>query len=412
MNSQKNIFLLSIIFSLFVSGFMSFFVYETRIKDELNNKTIILNNSKTDNSYKNKITNEEVQQYEKNKQNIVSLEQSVKYLAKKMSQSVVSIVISKDIQLYRTDPFWFFQEPSWVVKRKVGWWTGFFVNKDGLILTNKHVVSDPNAQYSIILNNWDEYVGKVIAVDPTTDLAIVQALTSDGKKLSNTQQVSFIKNSNNTEVWSFVIAIWNALAEFQNTVTFGVISWLGRSIEAWDQNWISSEQLTWLIQTDTAINPGNSWWPLVNLSGEVVWINTAIAQWANGLGFAIPLSENEVKHLITSVSKYGKITRPFIWIRYFSLNSSIAKQLKININYWDYIGSIDWQNGVISWSPADKAWIMNEDVIIEVDGTKLTDWLSTKDIIKNKFPKDKVIIKVFRKWEIKIIELVLWEYGS
>jgi S1-C subfamily serine protease len=204
------------------------------------------------------------------------------------------------MKVYRTDPFGFFYEPSGTVRRKVGGGTGFFVRPDGYLLTNKHVVSDPKAQYSIILSNGEELDGTVLAFDPTTDLAVVRAYRKDGKPYDSAVPVTLVSQTSDLSVGSFVIAIGNALSEFQNTVTFGVVSGLGRSIEAGSPDG-ATEQLTGLVQTDAAINPGNSGGPLVNLSGRVVGINTAVTQGANGIGFAIPLSEKIVRGIVDSV---------------------------------------------------------------------------------------------------------------
>lgn len=163
-----------------------------------------------------------------------SLSESVKSVAKKLSPSVVSIIVTKDVQTYKTDPFGFFYEPSGTVRRKVGGGTGFFVTKDGLVLTNKHVVSDPNASYTIITADGTEFTGKVLAFDPTTDLAMVQTYDIDGKKLTDRESVTFNESTESVEVGDFLIAIGNALAEFNNTVTFGVVSALDRTIEADD----------------------------------------------------------------------------------------------------------------------------------------------------------------------------------
>lgn len=160
------------------------------------------------------------------------IETDVKDVASRVGPSVVSIVVTKDMQTYRTDPFGFFYEPAGTVRRKVGGGTGFFVRKDGYVLTNKHVVADPQASYSIVLSNGEELDGKVLAFDPTTDLAMVRAYEKDGKPYSNAVPVSVITQTGDLSVGSFVIAIGNALAEFQNTLTFGVVSGLGRSIEA------------------------------------------------------------------------------------------------------------------------------------------------------------------------------------
>jgi serine protease Do len=157
------------------------------------------------------------------------------------------------------------------------------VTKDGLILTNKHVVSEPDATYTIITGDNEEFVGKVLAIDPLGDLAIIRAVTKDGKSLTDRVPVEFINDSKSVDVGTFVIAMGNALAEFQNTLTFGIISGLGRTIQAGNQGGGNVEQLNGLLQTDAAINPGNSGGPLVNLDGKVIGINTAIAAGANGL---------------------------------------------------------------------------------------------------------------------------------
>lgn len=154
------------------------------------------------------------------------VESDVKKVATGVGPSVVSIVVSKDMQTYRTDPFGFFYEPSGTVRRKIGGGTGFFVRQDGYVLTNKHVVSDPQAQYSIVLSNGEELDGKVLAFDPTTDLALVRAFRKDGKPYASAVPVTVVPQIADISVGSFVIAIGNALAEFQNTLTFGVVSGL------------------------------------------------------------------------------------------------------------------------------------------------------------------------------------------
>lgn len=144
-------------------------------------------------------------------------------------------------------------------------------------MTNKHVVSEQNATYTIITGENEEYTGKVVAVDPLSDLAILRAVTKDGKVISDRKPVTFVHDAKMVEVGSFVIAMGNALAEFQNTLTFGIISGLGRTIEAGNGANGDTEQLSGLLQTDAAINPGNSGGPLVNLDGQVIGINTAVA---------------------------------------------------------------------------------------------------------------------------------------
>jgi serine protease Do len=186
-------------------------------------------------------------------------------ITEKSTKSVVSIIVSREVQTYRSDPFGFFYEPAGTVKRKVGGGTGFFISKDGYILTNKHVVADKNAEYSIILSNGDELKAKVLAYDPTTDLAMIRAFIDDTTPYTEGIPLSFVPSQSHIRIGSFVVAIGNALAEFQNTVTLGLVSGMGRQIEASDSSMGSTEQLTGLIQTDAAINPGNSGGPLINL---------------------------------------------------------------------------------------------------------------------------------------------------
>lgn len=380
MNTKKQTFLITIISSFLISIFgtytvLNFYVPTTKIIKEDN--------------WKSNVTVE----------NIKDLEWNVKKLAKKISPSVVSIVISKNIQTYRVDPFGFFYEPSWTVKQKVWGGSGFFISKDWYILTNKHVVSETSASYTVITSNWKEYAGKVVSLDPTTDLAII--------KIDNPTNDSFeaVKFSTNTtpEIWSFVIAIWNALAEFQNTLTVWVVSGLNRSIEAQSQS--NSEQLSGLIQTDAAINPGNSGWPLVNMLGEVIWANTAIAAWANWLWFAIPLTQKEVDYMLKSVQSGWQITRSYMWVKYIKLTQEIATQLKINSTFWVYIG----KNWIMENSPASKSGLKEWDVIIEVDTNKL-DKIELKDYIKNKLPWEKINLTIIRNWKTINLDLILWEY--
>ncbi|MDD5376775.1 MAG: trypsin-like peptidase domain-containing protein [Candidatus Gracilibacteria bacterium] len=340
---------------------------------------------------------------------IKNLSASVKSVAKKLSPSVVSIIISKDVQTYKTDPFGFFYEPSGTVRKQIGGGTGFFVTKEGLVLTNKHVVSDPQASYTIITAGGEEFTGKVLAFDPTTDLAMVQTYDVDGKKLADREPVSFVNDTDTLEVGDFLIAIGNALAEFKNTVTFGVVSALGRTIEAGDMGTQETELLTGLIQTDAAINPGNSGGPLVNLDGKVIGINTAIASNATGLGFAIPLSEKEVQYLIHSVEKSGTIKRAFVGVRTTPLTPDIAKSLNLTITFGDLI--VNSPDAIVAKSPAEKAGLMSGDIITEAAGTALRDGITLRDIVKDKVPGDEITLKVWRKKSGKeeIVKLTLGE---
>ena len=386
---HSRLFLFSILFCLVVSLGGSFLMIRTILSRQMPTGAMTANFSKPISS----ISQESVSS------KLSDLESGVKALAAKVSPSVVSIIVSKDVPVYRTDPFGFFYEPAGTERRKLGGGTGFFIDKNGYILTNKHVVADPSAEYSVILSNGEELVGKVLAIDPTNDLAVMRAFRDQATPYASAVPVSFVESQEDVEVGSFVVAIGNALSEFQNTLTFGVVSGLGRSIEAGNRSNGDTEALSGLIQTDTAINPGNSGGPLVNLEGKVVGINTAISQGANGIGFAIPLSKKMVASIQSSVVQYGAIKRPFVGVRYTLLSPETAKDLGLKTDHGAYIGGSAGAAGsaVVPGSPADAAGLKDGDVIVEVDGKTIQGTFGLKESISERLPGETVSLKVVRK---------------
>lgn len=328
-------------------------------------------------------------------ENIENLEKNITNLIKNISPSVVSIVIKKDLALYRTDPWWFFREYAWSVQKKVWWWTGFFVTKNGLIITNKHVIIDSNAEYSVITNDKKEFNAKIIAIDPMTDLAILKIEWDDFFPLK------FIENENNIQIWQFAIAIWNALAEFQNSVSFWVVSWKNRVLK--DENINISN----LIQTDTAINPWNSGWPLINLKWEVMWINTAIVNWSQSIWFSIWLTSKKIDYILKSIEKYSEIKKPSFLINYVILSDSLKKELWVSVDYWAYILKENW---TIKWSNLDKLWLKWWDIILEVDDLRVTLDYDLNQILQDKIPWDKVKLKILKEgWKVENINSFLEE---
>lgn len=279
---------------------------------------------------------------------VVNEDTAVIDVAKNVSPSVVSITSSSQ-QL----DFFGQQETQTAAG------TGIIVASDGLILTNKHVVEGGDS-FSIITSDGKEYKDvKVVAKDPSNDIAFLKASAKDLKAAT-------LGDSSKVEVGQRVIAIGNALGKFQNTVTTGVISGKGVSITASGGG--SNETLQGLFQTDAAINPGNSGGPLVNIDGQVIGINTAIAGQAQNIGFAIPI--NDAKNDVESVRTSGKITRPYLGVQYVMLTPEIATANDLNIDHGAYLRGSDMAtSAVLPGSPGAKAGLKNGDVIIKINDT-------------------------------------------
>jgi len=277
--------------------------------------------------------------------------------------------------------------------------TGIIVNKDGLILTNKHVIPSGTDSVQVTLADGTVYEDvTILGRDPLNDLALLQI--KNPKKLTPAK----LGNSDSVRTGEKVIAIGNALGEFQNTVTSGIISGIGRPIQASDGSG-SSETLTNLFQTDAAINPGNSGGPLVNFNGEVIGVNTAIAEGAEGLGFSIPI--NEAKSVISSAEETGKISRAYIGVRYVMLNPDLSKQIGLKVQQGAYI---DTKPGsVVKDSPASKAGLQPGDVITEINDTKISDTKSLTSVVSAYKVGDAVSLTVVRDGKVRTIQLELGE---
>jgi serine protease Do len=346
----------------------------------------------------------------------------------KINPAVVSIVVSKYVSSYyslETYPFGddffndFFNDPfrgpsiptpvpnkeQPKEKQEVGGGTGFVVSAaEGLILTNKHVVTDEEAEYSVITNEGKKYEAEVLARDPFNDMAILKISAIDLPEIK-------LGDSDQIKLGESVIAIGNALGEFRNTVTKGVISGISRRIEAGD-NYGRLEVLEDVIQTDAAINFGNSGGPLINLQGEVIGINTAISSQGQLIGFAIPI--NQAKQVINSVKEHGRIIRPFLGVRYVIINKEIAEENNLPYDYGALIikGEKITDLAVIPGSPANKAGLEENDIILEIEGKKITQNNSLAKEIQKHQPGEEISLKVYHQGEEKEIKAVLDEYGD
>lgn len=320
-------------------------------------------------------------------------------VAKKTCPAVITIVISKDLP--KVEGFYFFpygDQPMVLPqikkggkkeKTKIGGGSGFIISADGYVLTSSHVVGDPDADYSVILDPKRKYSAKVLARDPLVDVAILKI---DGRNLPCLE----MGNSEEIELGETVVAIGNPLGEFDDTLSAGIISGLSRKITAYGGLPFKSTSLRGLIQTDAAINPGNSGGPLVNMEGKAVGINTAMVMGAQNIGFAIPI--NYAKKILEEVKKYGKLKRPFLGVRYFILNKEIAKTNKLPVDYGALIVRENLgESAIVKGSPAEKAGLKEYDVILEVNNKKITEELPLTDVLQDQGIGDEVTMKVLRE---------------
>jgi len=353
-----------------------------------------------------------------------SQEESVINVVRDFSPAVVSIVITKDVPImeeYYANPFQDFglplqlQIPQYrqmgTEKQEIGGGTGFIISEEGTILTNKHVVIDTEADYTVFTNDGKSYPAKVLARDSIQDLAIIKIereklIGSKGEFSFKNFPIVKLGDSDKIQMGQTVIAIGNALGEFRNTVSVGVVSGLSRTITASGGG--MSETIEDVIQTDTAINKGNSGGPLLNLKGEVIGINTAMVEQAQSIGFAIPI--NKAKRDIEQIKKTGKITYPFLGVRYILLTEKIQKQNNLESNRGAWIAKGEGGETAVSpGSVADKAGLKENDIILEFNNEKITTDNSLSKVIQKYNPGDKISLKILRGKEEKTIEVVLGE---
>ena len=347
----------------------------------------------------------------------------------KANGSVVSIAVSKMVSHVNA-----FTGKQQETLTKVSSGSGFFVSKDGLVLTNRHVIDTAGATFTVTTNEGREYSASVLGKDPVLDVAVL--------KISNAHGTSFpaisIGDSDTLKPGQSVVAIGFVLGQFQNSVSVGVVSGLLRSINA-DNGQGDSEHLDRVIQTDAAINPGNSGGPLLNLRGQVVGINVATAQGVQSIGFALPI--NEVKTAIDSVKKYGSIIRPYVGVYYMDIDSDLQEQYNLPVSSGTLVRrtlpsvilglpkAIDNNGGsasnastsvvgmtsdagaaesaVVPGSPAAKAGIKDGDIITAIDGKKLLPGTSFASVIRQKKVGDTVSFTVLRGSASVTIEVTL-----
>ena len=301
---------------------------------------------------------------------------SIAEVANKVSESVVSITTE-----VRTKS-WFGTESTGSAAG-----TGFIISDTGYIMTNKHVVENSKT-VNVTLSNGKTYKNvKVVGTDPLNDSAILKVENPEGFKPVT------LGDSKTVNVGQQVIVIGNALGEYSNSVTSGIISGTGRELIASDSSGSAYEQLTDMLQTDAAINGGNSGGPIVNAAGEVIGIATAYASSSQTVGFAIPIAN--VKGIIKNVLETGKFERAVLGVQYTAINPEIAEKNDLTVNYGAYVHS-DKTSAIVKGGAADAAGIKDGDIILEINGVKIGKAGSLSTLVGEYKVGDEINVKILR----------------
>jgi len=321
---------------------------------------------------------------------VTESEQTISDVVEKAKSSVVSIVTSGSAT------------QMGYVTQAAG--TGIVVSKDGYVLTNRHVVSGARA-VSIAMSDGTTYNNvKIVGTDPLNDLAFLKI--SGAKNLSP----ATLGDSKTIRIGQGVVAIGNALGQYQNTVTSGIISGLGRPVIASsDASGRDAENLSDLIQTDAAINSGNSGGPLLNLQGQVIGINTAVASDAQSIGFAIPVgaAKGMLKHLLET----GKVERAIVGVQYISITPEIKEQYKLSVSQGDFVTATSGK-AVQANGPAAKAGIREKDIITKVNNVAVGPGRSISTLVGEFQSGDRVTLTILRDGKTRDITLTLGTYST
>lgn len=338
-------------------------------------------------------------------QQVISNEsQLISSIAKNVGDSVVSV--NATTQVTQTSLF----GQSYTQDAQAAG-TGIIISESGYVVTNRHVVDSGTTKVSVTLSDGTQLddvsvVGRTTTSD-SLDIAVLKINNTKGKKLT----VATLGDSSQVAVGDKVVAIGNALGQFQNTVTAGIVSGYGRSIEAGNQSGSESEVLQNLLQTDTAINSGNSGGPLVSMNGEVIGINTAVASGAaENIGFAIPI--NDVKGLLDTVIATGKFQRPYLGVRYVTLTDAYAYQNNLSTKRGAYVAPTqDGSATVIAGGPAAKAGIKEKDIITKVNGLAIDEHTSLTSLIGRNKVGDMITLTVIRDGKEISVSVKLESYS-
>lgn len=319
------------------------------------------------------------------------VEGSIAEIAEKVSASVVSIVTStKTTNFFGQD------------YESAAAGTGIIVTSDGYILTNKHVINGATS-INVVLDDGTEYENvEVAATDPLNDVTFLKIKDVSGLTAAT------LGDSKTLTVGQQVMAIGNALGQYQNTVTVGVVSGLGRSITASDGSGYNTETLSDMIQTDAAINSGNSGGPLVNAAGEVIGINTATSSTAENMGFAIPISS--VKGMLGQLIETGSAERTYLGVYVAEITPEVAKAYNLPVSSGAYLYSSSSYSAIVKDSPAAKAGLKDKDIVTAVNGVEVGKAGTLTDLIGEYKPGDTVQLTVIREGNTMAVNVTLEGY--
>ncbi len=285
---------------------------------------------------------------------------------------------------------------------QVGGGSGFIVDSQGIILTNKHVVNEPGVAYTVTTSDGKEYSAEILARDPLNDVAILK-IKSDTKFPTIT-----LGDSDTLELGQTVLAFGNALGLFKNTVSQGIVSGLSRSVEAKADAQAPTQELRGLIQTDAAINPGNSGGPLVDIFGRAIGINAAVVVGAQNISFAIPVKA--AWHDIKDLREHGRIRKPLLGVRYVILNHDMSEKMKLPVDYGAYVTrEHPFDVAVVSESPAARGGIKEHDIILSWNGKKIAPESTLQDFLEDCEVGNEVTLSVWRKGKTFETKITLTE---
>ena len=323
---------------------------------------------------------------------IIKEGEAISEVAERVDPSVVSIVVESS----SANSFFF----GAVEQESAG--TGIILTENGRIVTNRHVIDGNVSNIKVVTSDGTEYDDvEIIDKDPFNDIAFLQINGASGLTPAE------LGDSDDVKVGQRVIAIGNALGRFDNTVTSGIISGLSRPVLAGGASDDIPDNLENLLQTDAAINPGNSGGPLVSIDGKVVGINTAVAGGAENIGFAIPI--NDVKQGITSVEENGRIIKPYLGVRFVTVNPVLAAELNLPVEEGALIDLENPATAILSGSPAEKASLQSGDIIIKVGDTDINSSHSLSRTITQFQVGDVTTVTFLRDGQEQTVEVTLEE---